>query len=86
MRMRILDRRMHLLLDESRYQKANRIADRQGVSVAEVIRQAIDALPEDTDRRRVAIDAILAAPPITVPSDPADLRRELDDARGRAGW
>ena len=84
MRMRTLDRRMHLLLDEPRYQKAARVAQRQGVSVAEVIRQAIDALPEDESRRRSAIDAILAAPRIALPVDPADLRRELDDARARA--
>lgn len=83
MHMRILDRRMHLLLDEPRYQKAARVADRQGVSVAEVIRQAIDALPEDADRRRSAIDAILAAPRIALPRDPANLRRELDDAHSR---
>lgn len=74
---------MHLLLDEPRYQKAVRVADRQGVSVAEVIRQAIDALPEEADRRRTAIDAILAAPRIRLPNDPADLRRELDDAHAR---
>ena len=72
---------MHLLLDEPRYQKAARVAAQQGVSVAEVIRRAIDALPEEDSRRRSAIDAILAAPRITLPADPADLRRELDDAR-----
>ena len=81
MRMRLLDRRMHLLLDEPRYRKASRIAERQGVSVAEVIRQALDALPEDESRRRSAIDAILAAPRVALPTEPADLRRELDDAR-----
>jgi hypothetical protein len=31
----------------------------------------------------MAIQAILAAEPIDVPDDPADLRRELDDARSR---
>jgi len=72
---------MHLLLDEPRYQKAARVAEQQGVSVAEVIRRAIDALPEEASRRRNAIDAILAAPRITLPADPAELRRELDDDR-----
>jgi len=74
---------MHLLLDEPRYRKIARVADQQGVSVAEVIRLAIDALPEEDGRRRSAIDAILAAPRIPLSADPADLRRELDDARTR---
>jgi len=43
----------------------------------------IDVLPEEDGRRRSAIDAILAAPRIPLPADPADLRRELDDARSR---
>ena len=75
---------MHLLLDESRYQKVSAAAVRQSVSVAEVIRQAIDRMPDDDARRRAAIDAIFAAARMPVPADPADLRRELDDAHDRA--
>lgn len=75
---------MHLLLDESRYQKVSAAAARQRVSVAEVIRQAIDRMPDDDARRRAAIDAIFSAARIPVPADPADLRRELDDAHDRA--
>lgn len=78
-----LNRRMHLLLDERRYRKVASVASQEGVSVATVIRRAIDALP-DTDARRVAaIDTILSAPRIPVPADPADLRQELDAVRDR---
>ncbi len=81
--MSALERRMHLLLDDRRYRKIAAAAARQDISVAAVVRQAIDQLPEDDDRRRAAVDAILASPRIPVPADPADLRRELDGARDR---
>jgi hypothetical protein len=73
----MLDRRLQILLDQERYEKVSREAARRGVSIAEVIREAIDRLPVDTDRRRAAIARILAAEPMEVPADPADLRREL---------
>ena len=78
-----LTRRVPLLLDQERYRKVAAQAEREGVSVAQVIRQAIDALPEDRDRRRRAIDAILAAEPMPVPDDPGELRRETDRERSR---
>jgi hypothetical protein len=78
-----LDRRVPLLLDRSRYGKVAGEARRRGISVAEVIRQAIDAMPVDLERRRAAMDEILEASPMDVPDDPADLRRELDRARSR---
>jgi hypothetical protein len=83
MRMRTLERRVHLLLDESRYERVSREATRRGVSVAAVIRDAIDQLPDDVDARRRAIAAILAAEPMAVPADPADLRRELERSHDR---
>ncbi len=82
MRMRTLDRRVHLLLDESRFRKVEREAQRRNVSLATVIREAIDHLPAEGDRRRDGIAAILAAAPMPVPSDPADLIREVGEARG----
>jgi len=81
MRMRTLDRRVHLLLDEPRYRKVAAEAERRRVSVAEVIREAIDRIPTDVDVRRRAVAEILAAGPMSVPGDPRDLRRELDEAR-----
>jgi hypothetical protein len=83
MRMRILERRVHLLLDESRYQKLAREAERRKISVAAVIRDAIDQQPPDADGRRAAIAEILAAEPMPVPADPTDIRRELDAAHTR---
>lgn len=83
MRMQSLDRRVHLLLDEERYRKVSSEARRRRVSVAAVVRDAIDRLPADDDRRRDAVARVLAAAPMDVPTDPAALRRELDEAHGR---
>jgi len=83
--MRNLDRRVQLLLDEPRYRKVAGEATRRHVSVATVIREAIDRLPADADLRRAAIAGVLAAPPMAVPAAPADLRRELEAAHERAG-
>ena len=84
MRMHNLDRRVQLLLDEARYRKVAREARRRHVSVAAVIRDAIDDLPAEADRRRAAIAEILAADPMPLPVDPADLRREIDAFHERA--
>ena len=75
-----LDRRVPLLLDETRYHKVASVAQREGISVGAVIREAIDGMPPDQDRRQRAVEAILSAAPMSVPTDPADIRRELDDA------
>ncbi len=83
--MHMLDRRVQLLLDAKRYQKVEGEARRRKTSVAAVIRGAIDKLPDEGDweRSRAALEAILAAEPMPVPEDPADLRRELDEAHDR---
>ena len=81
--MYMLDHRLQILLDEARYRKVAREAERQGVSIATVIRHAIDRLPGDPGHRRAAIAAILAAESMPVPADPAELRRELDAAHDR---
>ncbi len=85
MHMRNLERRVQLLLDEPRFRKVAGEAGRRHVSVAAVIREAIDRLPAGADQRRAAIAEILAAEPMPLPADPAELRRELDVARERAG-
>ncbi len=81
--MHMLDHRLQILLDDDRYRKLTRAARQRGVSVAAVVREAIDRIPADAEERRSAVDAILAAEPMTVPADPADLRRELDSAHDR---
>jgi len=53
------------------------------MSIDAVIREAIDRLPAPHAQRRAVIDFILAAEPMSVPQDPAALRRELDAAHDR---
>ena len=78
MHMRNFDRRVHLLLDEARYRKVTGEAGRRHVSVASVIRDAIDHLPESADRSRAGIVEVLAAESMPIPADPSQLRRKLD--------
>ena len=68
---------------EERYEKVKAEAERRGVSVEDVILDALDALPSPLPVRRAALEAILAAEPMPVPEDPADLRRALDEAHER---
>ena len=75
----MLDHRIQLLLDKRRYDKVTREARQRGSSVAAVIRDAIDRLDSDEERRRRAIALFLAAEPIPVPDDPADLEREIEE-------
>ncbi len=79
----MLDHRLQILLDDERYRKVAREAERRGVSIAAVIREALDRLPNGPEVRRSAIDAILAAESMPVPADPAELRGELDAAHDR---
>jgi hypothetical protein len=80
----MLQHRLQILLDEQRYRKLAANAEQQGVSIAAVVRAAIDELPDAVaERRRQALARILASEPIPLPDDPADLRRELDEAHDR---
>ena len=77
------ERRLQILIDEQRYRRIEAAARRRKVSVATVIREAIDlALPDDAEGRRAAGRRILAATRIPVPH-PDQLRRERDEARWR---
>jgi len=78
-----LDRRLQILLDEDRHARLVAVARERGVSVATVVREAIDrGLPAPDARRRAAARRILATEPIAAP-DAEDLVRELDDLRAR---
>jgi hypothetical protein len=79
----MLDHRVQILLDDARYQKVAREAKRRGVSIAAVIREALDRLPADAEMRRAAVEAILAAESMPVPAGAAELRLELDAAHDR---
>ena len=81
--MHMLDRRFQILLDEARYERLASEARSRGVSVGALIREAIDrTFPEASARRARALERILSAPDMPVP-EPADLRAELEEIRGR---
>lgn len=80
-----LDRRLQLLLDEERYQKVAAVAEQRRISVAAVIRDAIDRSLRGPDAERAAAGRrVLAAAPMAVPDVP-ELLAELDELRGRRG-
>jgi len=80
----ILDRRLHVLLDEDRFERLARLADERGVSVGSLVRRAIDvAYPAGGLRRSAAAAAILEARAGPSPKLD-DLRAELDELRRRA--
>ena len=78
----MLEHRLQILLDDERHQRITRAARERGVSVATIVREAIDrGLPSGERQRRAAGDAILSAEPIPVPDVPA-LLSELGELRG----
>jgi hypothetical protein len=83
--MSMFERRLQLLLDEDRYRRVSARARERGVSIARVIRDAIDLLvPSEAGKRSRAGERILRAARMPVP-DPDVLRVELDELRGRRG-
>ena len=80
--MSMYDRRLQILLDEARYRRLVAHARQRKVSVAEVVREALDrALPADNERRRRAARRILAAEPMPVPATIEELKGELQEIR-----
>ncbi len=78
-----LDRRLQVLLDEERHRRLVAVARQRGVSVATVVREALDrGLASPEARRRGAGRRLLDAPDVAVP-DPAELRIELEELRNR---
>ena len=74
-----------MLLDEERYQRLAEAAAERGVSVATIVREALDrGIPTSPHRRRQAGQRVLDAPDMPLP-DVEDLLAELDDLRGRRG-
>lgn len=81
--MHMLEHRLQILLDEERHSRITSVARERGVSVATVVREAIDrGVADPGDRRRAAGRRLLEAPDMAVP-DPAELRDELDAVRAR---
>lgn len=83
--MLMLEHRLQILLDEERHARIKSVARERGVSVATVVREAIDrGVADPSDRRRTAGRRLLDAPDMAVP-DPGALKDELDALRGRRG-
>ncbi|MGI8537415.1 MAG: CopG family transcriptional regulator [Mycobacteriales bacterium] len=83
--MLMLEHRLQILLDDDRHRRLTEAARERGVSVATIVREAIDrGLPSSDRRRRAAGDAVLAAQDMPVP-EIADLLAEIDELRGRRG-
>ncbi|MDP8969068.1 MAG: ribbon-helix-helix domain-containing protein [Actinomycetota bacterium] len=78
-----LSRRVQILLDEERYARLERRAQRRGASVAALIREAVDTAfpPEDQDPEQAA-RVLLDAEPIPVDDWPA-MKNELLATRYR---
>jgi len=83
--MSMLDRRLQVLIDHALWERLEREAERRTVSVSTLVREAIDErYPGSTEERRAALEAVLDAPPMEVPT-PESLRREREELRaGRA--
>lgn len=78
-----LEHRLQILLDDERHQRIVEVARERGVSVATVVREAIDrGVSSPQARRRSAARRILDADDMAV-AEPAGLRAELDSLRGR---
>jgi len=74
---------LQILLDDDRHRRLTAVAQARGVSVASVVREAIDrglAVPDG--RRRAAGARVLNAPDMPV-GDPEELLAELNELRSR---
>jgi len=80
-----LERRLQVLLDEDRHRRLAAVAAERGVSVATVVREAIDrGLPASDGRRRTAGQRVLDAVDMPV-GEPDQLVAELNAVRDRRG-
>ena len=80
-----LEHRLQILLDDERHRRITALARERGVSVATVVREAIDrGLASPSDRRKSAGRRVLDAPDMPVP-EPRELKEELEALRARRG-
>jgi hypothetical protein len=78
-----LEHRLQILIDDERHRKISAAARERGVSVATIVREAIDrGLTTPDARRRAAGQRLLEAPDMPVP-DTDELLAELDALRAR---
>ena len=75
--------RLKILLDDERHRRITSLARERGVSVATIVREAIDrGLASPGDRRKSAGRRLLDAPDMPVP-EPPQLKEELEALRAR---
>jgi hypothetical protein len=80
-----LQHRLQILIDDERHSRLAAVARDRGVSVATVVREAIDrGVVSSAPRRQAAARRLLEAPDMAVP-DVAELKAELSDLRARRG-
>jgi hypothetical protein len=78
-----LDHRLQILIDDERHRRISAVAQERGVSVATVVREAIDrGLASPDARRLLAGRRLLEAPDMQVP-EPDELHGELEALRSR---
>jgi hypothetical protein len=83
--MSMFEHRLQILLDDERHRRITSVARERGVSVATVVREAIDrGLASPTSRRKSAGRRLLDASDMPVP-DPQELKEELETLRARRG-
>lgn len=81
--MSMFDHRLQILLDEERHSRITSVARERGVSVATVVREAIDrGVVDSSPSRRTAGRRVLEAPDMVVP-EPMALKEELEALRSR---
>lgn len=78
-----MDHRLQILIDDVRHRRITLAAQERGVSVATIVREAIDRGLANPDMKRLAAGRrLLDAPDMPVP-EPAELRSELEALRDR---
>lgn len=78
-----LEHRLQILLDDERHRRITAVARERGVSVATVVREAIDrGIADPAGRRRSAGRRVLDASDMPVP-EPGELKEELDALHAR---
>ena len=81
--MLMLEHRLQILLDDERHTRITTAARERGVSVATVVREAIDrGVTASAGRREAAGRRLLGAADMDVP-DVAELKAELETLRAR---
>lgn len=72
--------RLQVLVEPVDMVRLRQEALRRGVSVAEVVRTAVEReIGKTRSHRRAAFDRLMALPRFPVPDDPADLEREINE-------